>query len=118
MSRILTREAFENAIMALAAIGGSTNAVIHLLAIAGRIGVKLELEDFDRIGSRLPCLVNLQPSGHYLMEDFCYAGGLPAVLRELGQAGVLHKNALTATGRTIWENNQDAPCYNRDVIFA
>ena len=87
MSKILTREAFENAIMTLAAIGGSTNAVIHLTAIAGRIGVKLELEDFDRIGSRLPCLVNLQPSGHYLMEDFCYAGGLPAVLRELGARG-------------------------------
>src|SRR5215475_12477341 len=118
MSRILTRDAFENAITALAAIGGSTNAVIHLTAIAGRIGVKLELEDFDRIGSRLPCLVNLQPSGHYLMEDFCYAGGLPAVLRELGQAGVLHKDALTANGKTIWANNQDAPCYNREVIFA
>jgi dihydroxy-acid dehydratase len=118
MSKVLTREAFENAIMALAAIGGSTNAVIHLTAIAGRIGVELELEDFDRIGSRLPCLVNLQPSGHYLMEDFCYAGGLPAVLRELGQAGVLHKNALTANGKTIWENNKDAPCYNREVVFA
>ena len=117
MSKILTREAFENAIMALAAIGGSTNAVIHLTAIAGRIGVKLELEDFDRIGSRLPCLVNLQPSGHYLMEDFCYAGGLPAVLRELGQAGVLNKGAVTANGKTIWENNKDAPCYNREVIF-
>jgi dihydroxy-acid dehydratase len=109
LSKILSREAFENAIMALAAIGGSTNAVIHLIAIAGRIGVKLELEDFDRIGSRLPCLVNLQPSGHYLMEDLCYAGGVPAVLRELGQAGVLHKNALTVNGRTIWDNNKDAP---------
>jgi L-arabonate dehydrase len=118
MSKILTREAFENAIMTLAAIGGSTNAVIHLLAIAGRMGVKLELEDFDRIGSRLPCLVNLQPSGKYLMEDLCYAGGLPAVLRELGQAGVLNKNALTANGKTIWDNNKDAPCYNREVVFA
>jgi dihydroxy-acid dehydratase len=117
MSKILTREAFENAIMALAAIGGSTNAVIHLLAIAGRIGVKLELEDFDKVGSRLPCLVNLQPSGKYLMEDFYYAGGLPTVLRELGAAGVLHKNALTANGKTIWENNQEAPCHNREVIF-
>jgi dihydroxy-acid dehydratase len=117
MSKILTREAFENAIMALAAIGGSTNAVIHLLAIAGRIGVKLELEDFDKVGSRLPCLVNLQPSGKYLMEDFYYAGGLPAVLRELGAAGVLHQNALTANGATIWENNKDAPCHNREVIF-
>jgi L-arabonate dehydrase len=117
MSKVLTREAFENAIMALAAIGGSTNAVIHLLAIAGRIGVKLELEDFDRIGSRLPCLVNLQPSGKYLMEDFYYAGGLPVVLRELGAAGVLHKNALTVNGRTIGDNSKDADCYNRDVIF-
>jgi dihydroxy-acid dehydratase len=117
MSRILTREAFENAIMALAAIGGSTNAVIHLLAIAGRIGVKLELEDFDRIGSRLPCLVNLQPSGKYLMEDFYYAGGLPVVLRELGGAGVLHKSALTVNGRTIWANVDRAECYNREVIF-
>jgi len=117
MSKILTREAFENAIMALAAIGGSTNAVIHLLAIAGRIGVKLELEDFDKVGSRLPCLVNLQPSGKYLMEDFYYAGGLPAVLHELGAAGVLHKSALTANGKTIWENNKEAPCHNREVIF-
>ena len=116
MSKVLTRAAFENAIMALAAIGGSTNAVIHLLAIAARIGVELELEDFDRIGSRLPCLVNLQPSGHYLMEDFYYAGGLPAVLRELGAAGVLHKQALTVNGQSIWDNNQEAPCWNREVI--
>jgi dihydroxy-acid dehydratase len=118
MSRVLTREAFENAITALAAIGGSTNAVIHLLAIAGRIGVKLDLDDFDRIGSALPCLVNLQPSGEYLMEDFYYAGGLPVVLRELGQAGVLHKQALTANGNTIWENVANAPCHNREVVFA
>jgi dihydroxy-acid dehydratase len=117
MSKVLTREAFENAIMALAAIGGSTNAVIHLLAIAGRMGVKLELEDFDRIGSRLPCLVNLQPSGKYLMEDFYYSGGLPVVLRELAEAGVLHKNALTVNGKTIGENNKNAECYNREVIF-
>jgi dihydroxy-acid dehydratase len=117
ISKVLTREAFENAIMALAAIGGSTNAVIHLLAIAGRVGVKLELEDFDRIGSRLPCLVNLQPSGKYLMEDFYYAGGLPVVLRELAEAGVLHKDALTVNGRTIGDNNKSADCYNREVIF-
>jgi len=116
MSKILTREAFENAIMALAAIGGSTNAVIHLIALAGRIGVKLELEDFDRIGSRLPCLVNLMPSGKYLMEDLCYAGGLPAVLRELVEAGVLHAGAITANGRTIGENNREAPCWNREVV--
>ncbi|MCX7893935.1 MAG: dihydroxy-acid dehydratase [Burkholderiales bacterium] len=117
MSKILTRAAFENAIRALAAIGGSTNAVIHLIALAGRVGVKLALDDFDRIGSALPCLVNLQPSGKYLMEDFYYAGGLPAVLRELGEAGVLAKDALTVNGRTIWENVRDAECWNRDVIF-
>ena len=85
LSKILTREAFENAIKANAAIGGSTNSVVHLLAIAGRIGVQLELEDWDRLGSQLPCLVNLQPSGKYLMEDFYYAGGLPAVMREIAQ---------------------------------
>src|SRR5450755_4164822 len=85
MSRILTREAFENAIRANAAIGGSTKAVIHLIAIAGRVGVPLGLDDFDRLGSSLPCLVNIQPSGTYLMEDFYYAGGLPRVLRELSQ---------------------------------
>jgi dihydroxy-acid dehydratase len=117
MSKVLTREAFENAIMTLAAIGGSTNAVIHLLAIAGRVGVKLGLEDFDRVGSRLPCLVNLQPSGKYLMEDFYYAGGLPVVLRELADAGVLHKGAMTVNGRTIGENVDRAECYNREVIF-
>ncbi|HYD80131.1 MAG TPA: IlvD/Edd family dehydratase [Paucimonas sp.] len=116
MSALLTRAAFENAIKVNAAIGGSTNAVVHLLAIAGRIGVKLELEDFDRLGSRLPCLVNLQPSGHYLMEDFYYAGGLPAVMREIEH--LLHGDALTANGRTLAENIRDAPCYNRDVIHA
>jgi dihydroxy-acid dehydratase len=116
MSQILTREAFENAIFTNAAIGGSTNAVIHLLAIARRIGVKLELDDWDRLGSRLPCLVNLLPSGKYFMEDFFYAGGLPVVLRELGEAGVLHREAITANGRPIWENVSEAPCWNRDVI--
>jgi dihydroxy-acid dehydratase len=117
LSRILTRDAFENAIRALAAIGGSTNAVIHLIAIARRIGVPLALDDFDRLGASLPCLVNLQPSGEYLMEDFHYAGGLPAVLRELGEAGVLAKDALTVNGRMQWENVKDAPCWNREVIF-
>ena len=87
LSNILTREAFENAIRTLAAIGGSTNAVIHLIAIAGRIGVPLTVDDFDRLASELPCLVNLQPSGQYLMEDFCYAGGLPAVMKEMASAG-------------------------------
>ena len=116
ISRILTREAFENAIFTNAAIGGSTNAVIHLMAVAGRIGIPLELRDFDRLGSSLPCLVDIQPSGKHLMEDFFYAGGLPAVLRELGEAGVLHRDALTANGQSIWKNVREAPCWNRDVI--
>jgi L-arabonate dehydrase len=116
MSQILTRKAFENAIRANAAIGGSTNAVIHLLAIAGRIGVPLRLEDFDELGSEMPCLVNLQPSGTYLMEDFFYAGGVPVVLRELGEADALHRDALTVNGQTIWKNVAEAPCWNRDVI--
>jgi L-arabonate dehydrase len=114
LSKILTRPAFENAIKANAAIGGSTNSVVHLLAIAGRLGVPLELEDWDRHGSALPCLVNLQPSGQYLMEDFYYAGGLPAVLREIAQ--VLDRDALTANGKTLGENIQDAPVWNREVI--
>ncbi|MDB5963803.1 MAG: dihydroxyacid dehydratase, partial [Polaromonas sp.] len=114
LSKILTREAFENAIKTLAAIGGSTNAVIHLIAMAGRIGVKLTIDDFDRLGSELPCLVNLQPSGKYLMEDFCYAGGLPAVLREI--SGHLHLGAITANGNTMGENIQDAENFNTDVI--
>jgi L-arabonate dehydrase len=114
LSKILTRQAFENAIMANAAIGGSTNSVVHLLAIAGRLGVKLELEDWDKHGSKLPCLVNLQPSGEYLMEDFYYAGGVPAVLREIHH--VLNKGALTANGKTMGENIADAPVWNRDVI--
>jgi L-arabonate dehydrase len=114
LSKILTRPAFENAIRTNAAIGGSTNAVIHLLAIAGRIGVKLELGDWDKLGSELPCLVNLQPSGKYLMEDFYYAGGLPAVMREIRH--VLDGQALTVNGKTLGENIADAPCWNRDVI--
>jgi L-arabonate dehydrase len=114
LSKILTRQAFENAIKANAAIGGSTNSVVHLLAIAGRLGVKLELEDWDRLGSTLPCLVNLQPSGKYLMEDFYYAGGLPAVLREIQH--VLNEDAMTANGRTLGENIAQATCWNRDVI--
>src|SRR5216110_1033977 len=98
VSRILTREAFENAIRTLAAIGGSTNAVIHLLAIARRIGVELSIDDFDRLASELPCLVNLQPSGEHLMEDFCYAGGVPAVMKEI--AGLLQLDHVTVTGKT------------------
>jgi len=114
MSKVLTRPAFDNAIRANAAIGGSTNAVIHLLALAGRLGVPLELEDWHRIGSHLPCLVNLKPSGQYLMEDFYYAGGLPAVLREI--APHLDLDAMTVNGRTLGQNIADAPCWNRDVI--
>jgi len=116
LSKILTKKAFENAIRANAAIGGSTNAVIHLIALARRIGVKLTLDDWDRMGEGVHTLVNLMPSGKYLMEDFCYAGGLPVVLRELGENNLLHRNALTVNGKTIWENNKDAPCWNRDVI--
>jgi len=116
LSSILAREAFENAIRVLAAIGGSTNAVIHLTALARRIGVHLDLDDFDRLGRGVHTLVNLMPSGKYLMEDFYYAGGLPAVLRELGENNILQRDALTVNGKTIWENNKDAPCWNRDVI--
>jgi L-arabonate dehydrase len=115
LSKILTRQAFENAIKTLAAIGGSTNAVIHLIAIARRIGVELAIEDFDRLASELPCLVNLQPSGQHLMEDFCYAGGLPAVMKEI--QGELHLGALTATGKTMGENIADAQNWNREVIL-
>ena len=114
MSKVLTREAFANGIRANAAIGGSTNAVIHLLAIAGRLGVQLTLDDWDAIGSRLPCLVNLKPSGQYLMEDFYYAGGLPAALREISQH--LDLDAMTVNGCTLGENIADAPCWNRDVV--
>ncbi|TFW05167.1 dihydroxy-acid dehydratase [Oxalobacteraceae bacterium OM1] len=114
MDKIMTREAFENAIRANAAIGGSTNSVVHLLAMARRIGVDLTLEDFDRIGSEMPCIVNLQPSGQFLMEDFYYAGGLPAVLNEIRSC--LHLNAPTVNGRTLGENIEGAPCYNREVI--
>ena len=114
MSQIMTRQAFENAIRTNAAIGGSTNAVIHLLAMAGRIGVELTLEDFDKLGSEVNNILDLQPSGKYLMEDFCYAGGLPAVMREI--LPMLHGDALTVNGKTIRQNVENAPCYNRDVI--
>jgi L-arabonate dehydrase len=116
LSKVLTRQAFENAIRTLAAIGGSTNAVVHLLAIAGRVGIELTLDDFDRLGRDVHCLVDLMPSGRFLMEDFYYAGGLPVVLRTLGERGLLNKDALTVNGRPLWENVKDAPCWNRDVI--
>src|SRR6187399_2782704 len=114
LSTVLTRQAFENAIKTLAAIGGSTNAVIHLIAIAGRLGVPLTIEDFDRLASELPCLVNLQPSGQYLMEDFCYAGGLPVVMKEI--AAHLHTGIVTANGKTVGENIADAQNWNTEVI--
>ncbi len=116
IDKVLTRAAFENAIRVNAAIGGSTNAVIHLIALAGRLGVKLGLEDWDRLGHSLPCLVNLQPSGKYLMEDFYYAGGLPAVIREI--AHLLDSDAKTVNTKSIVENSEAAECYNREVIYA
>ncbi len=116
ISKILKREAFENAIRANAAIGGSTNAVIHLIALARRVGVKLDLDDWDRLGRGVHTMLNLMPSGKYLMEDFYYAGGLPVVLRELGEQGLLNRKALTVNGNTIWENNKKAKCFQREVI--
>jgi dihydroxy-acid dehydratase/L-arabonate dehydrase len=117
ISQLLTKAAFENAIRVNAAIGGSTNAAIHLKAIAGRMGIALELDDWTRIGRGTPTIVDLQPSGRFLMEEFYYAGGLPAVLRRLGEAGLLpHPDALTANGATLWENSKEAPLYNDEVI--
>ena len=115
-SDILTREAFENAIRVNGAIGGSTNAVIHLLAIAGRVGVDLQLDDWDRLGRDIPTLVNLMPSGEYLMEEFFYAGGLPVVMRALAEGGKLHRDALTVSGGSLWEEVRDVKNWNQDVI--
>ena len=114
LSDVLTRKAFENAIMVNAAIGGSTNFIIHLLAIAGRIGVPLTLNDFDKLSANIPFIVNLQPSGQYFMEDLYYAGGLPAALKELDQ--FLHKDCITVNGKSMKENYDAAECYNREVI--
>ncbi|HTQ27732.1 MAG TPA: IlvD/Edd family dehydratase [Puia sp.] len=114
LSDILTRKAFENAIMVNAAIGGSTNFVIHLLAIAGRMGVPLELEDFDRFSANIPLIANIQPAGQYFMEDLYYAGGLPAVMKELDKH--LHKDSITANGKTMGDNYRSAECFNREVI--
>ncbi len=117
LSKVLTRQAFENAIRVNAAIGGSTNAVIHLKAIAGRVGVPLELEDWTRIGRGTPTIVDLQPSGRFLMEEFYYAGGLPAVIRRLGEGGrIPHPDALTVNGRSLWANCHDAPIYDDEVV--
>ncbi|MGE8360152.1 L-arabinonate dehydratase [Pseudomonas sp.] len=115
-SDIMTRQAFENAIRVNGSIGGSTNAVIHLLAIAGRVGVDLTLDDWDRLGQDIPTLVNLMPSGKYLMEEFFYAGGLPVVIRMLGEGGKLHKDALTVSGETLWDEVKDVRNWNDDVI--
>ncbi len=116
VSHILTRQAFENAIVVNGAVGGSTNAVIHLLAIAGRVGVKLTLDDWDRLGRNVPTLADLMPSGRFLMEDFYYAGGLPTVIRALGQHNLICRDALTVNGKTIWENCQAATNWNAEVI--
>ncbi|HEX2730729.1 MAG TPA: IlvD/Edd family dehydratase [Polyangiaceae bacterium] len=114
MSRILTREAFENAIVVNGAIGGSTNAIVHHLAIAGRIGVDVTLDDWDRLGREVPCLVDLMPSGKYLMEDFFYAGGVPAVVRALEP--FIRKQVLTVNGQSLWDNCKDAENFNAQVI--
>ena len=117
-SHILTREAFENAIRTNGAIGGSTNAVIHLLALAGRTkNVELTLGDWDELGKDVPTIVNLLPSGKYLMEDFFYAGGLPVIIKYLGEAGLLHKDALTVSGQSIWDEVKDVENWNEDVIL-
>src|SRR6202008_1113188 len=113
ISDVLTREAFENAVKTLAAIGGSTNAGIHLPGIARGIGVKLTIDDFDKLASELPCLVNLQPSGKFLMEDFCYAGGLPVVMKEIAQH--LHLDIFPASELTVRENIADAQNYTPEV---
>jgi dihydroxy-acid dehydratase len=118
LSKVLTKEAFENAIRVNAAIGGSTNAVIHLKAIAGRIGVELDLDDWTRIGRGMPTLVDLQPSGRFLMEEFYYAGGLPAVIRRLGENQLLpNPDALTVNGKSLWENCAQAPIYGDDQVI-
>ena len=116
LSSLLTREAFENAIRVNGAIGGSTNAVIHLIAIAGRVGVPLDLNDWDSLGRDVPTIVDLMPSGRFLMEDFYYAGGMRAVMRALGEAGLLHLDAMTVSGKTVSELSKDAPNYNDEVI--
>ncbi|GAA3889907.1 IlvD/Edd family dehydratase [Streptomyces sedi] len=115
-STVLNRDAFENAIRANAALGGSTNAVVHLLALAGRVGVPLTLDEFDALTTEVPVLVDLMPSGRFLMEDFYYAGGLPVVLRELDELGLLHREAVTVSGRDMATETDGARCWNREVI--
>jgi L-arabonate dehydrase len=113
-SQIMTHQAFENAITVDMAIGGSTNAVVHLVAIAGRLGIPLALNDFDAISRRTPWIANVKPSGEFLMEDFFYAGGLPVVMKEI--VDLLHGDVLTVTGKTMRENLERAECYRREVI--
>ncbi|UZJ44485.1 dihydroxy-acid dehydratase [Marinimicrobium sp. C6131] len=115
-SHIMTRAAFENAIRTIAAVGGSTNATIHLKALAQRVGVPLELDDWQTYGQPVPTLVDLQPSGRFLMEEFYYAGGLPPVLRRLDEAGLIDASALTVTGRSLGENCAGAECFDDEVI--
>ena len=116
MSKVVSKESFENAIKVNGAIGGSTNAVIHLAEVAGRLEIELSLDDWEKCGKDIPTLVNLQPSGKYLMEDFYYAGGVPAVIKQLLDKNILNKDALTVNGKTIEENNLNAECWNKDVI--
>ena len=116
MSKIVTKKSFENAIKVNGAIGGSTNAVIHLAAIAGRMEIDLDLDDWNKCGDGIPTLVNLQPSGKYLMEDFYYAGGVPVVIKRLMEKKLLDENSMTVNGKTIAENNLNAKCWNNDVI--
>jgi dihydroxy-acid dehydratase len=116
ISKVLTREAFQNAIRTNGAIGGSTNAVVHLLAVAGRLGLDLSLDDWDQWGREVPTIVDLMPSGRFLMEDFCYAGGLPVVMKALAEHGLLNKDVVTINGKTAWDNVKDAQNYNQEVI--
>jgi dihydroxy-acid dehydratase len=116
MSQILTKEAFQNAIRTNGAIGGSTNAVVHLLAVAGRLGIDLSLDDWDKWGRDVPTIVDLMPSGRFLMEDFCYAGGIPVIMKALADHGLLNKDIMTVNGKTVWDNIKDAQNYNAEVI--
>ncbi len=118
ISTVLTREAFENAIRVNAAIGGSTNAIIHLIALAGRVGVPLDIDDWDRLSREIPCIVNLQPNGEYLMEDFYYAGGLPVVMKDLVDSGQVHGQHVTVSGRSVAENVAEARNFNDQVIYS
>ena len=114
LSTLLTRTAFRNAVTTVLALGGSTNAIVHLIAMARRIGVELGLDDFEELSRQTPLLANIRPAGQYLMEDFFYAGGLPAMMANLGD--LLDTSAMTANGRTLGENIADAKVFNDEVI--